>query len=179
MSRDAFDRFTSKVPSWAYEIVAPGYKYNLTDLAAAMGIEQLKKVERFAAQRSRIAAAYHEAFADLPLILPAMPVGGDLHPWHLYSIRLGDEAVAGESAPGEARAQFIANMFEQGVGCSVHYIPLHQHPYWRERYALQASDFPHSQRAYERLVSLPIYSRMGEAEVQRVVGAVRRALDRR
>jgi dTDP-4-amino-4,6-dideoxygalactose transaminase len=169
MSRDAFDRFTAKVPSWYYEIVAPGFKYNLTDIAAAMGIHQLRKARTFQQQREHVARRYDQALAGLPLLTPPRAADGDQHAWHLYSLRLGDEA-------GIARDRFIELLFEDGIGCSVHYIPLHLHPYWRERYGLRAEDFPHSQHAYERMLSLPIYTRMGDAEVDRVVHAVRAAL---
>jgi dTDP-4-amino-4,6-dideoxygalactose transaminase len=168
MSRDAFDRFTAKVPSWYYEIVAPGFKYNLTDIAAALGLHQLKKAQAFQQRRAAIAARYDAAFAGLPLLVPPGAAAGDLHAWHLYAVRLGDAALAG----GLERDRFIERLFELGIGCSVHYIPLHLHPYWRERYGLEPGMFPHSQRAYERMVSLPIYTRMGDADVERVVEAV-------
>lgn len=169
MSRDAFDRFTAKVPSWYYEIVAPGFKYNLTDIAAALGLHQLARLEGFQAKREALAAAYREALAGLPLVLPPEPAAGDRHAWHLYVVRLADGAPIG-------RDTLIEQLFAAGIGCSVHYIPLHLHPYWRERYGLKAEDFPHSQRAYERMVSLPLYTRMGEADVERVAAALRRAL---
>ncbi len=169
ISRDAFDRFTSKVPSWYYEIVAPGFKYNLTDIAAALGLQQLKKARAFQQRRQAIAMQYHQALADLPLTLPPGPEAGDLHSWHLYVVRLGD-------AVPVTRDLFIERLFAAGIGCSVHYIPLHVQPYWRERYDLQAARFPHSQHAYERLVSLPMYSRMTAADVQRVATAARAAL---
>ena len=166
MNRDAFDRFTAQVPSWYYEVVAPGFKYNLTDIAAALGLQQLKKARAFQQTRARIAAMYDAAFAGLPLMLPPPPHPGELHAWHLYALRLGEGAAIG-------RDRFIERLFDAGIGCSVHYIPLHLHPYWRDRYALRPEAFPHSQRAYERLVSLPIYTRMSDADVQRVVDAVR------
>ncbi|MFZ2988723.1 DegT/DnrJ/EryC1/StrS family aminotransferase [Ideonella sp.] len=169
MNRDAFDRFTAKVPSWYYEVVAPGFKYNLTDIAAALGLQQLKRAHAFAQQRTALAAAYDEALAGLPVILPPQPALGELHSWHLYVLRLADGAAISRDALIEA-------LFAEGIGCSVHYIPLHLHPYWRDRYQLRAEDFPHSQRAYERMLSLPLYTRMTLADVQRVAGAVRRAL---
>ena len=169
ISRDAFDRFTAKVPSWYYEIVAPGFKYNLTDIAAALGIHQLRKARRFAQRRAEIAAQYHAAFADLPLVRPAAAPAGDEHSWHLYVVRLADDAPI-------TRDAFIDALYARGIGCSVHYVPLHLHPYWRERYALRAEDFPRSQAAYERIVSLPIFSRMDAADVARVVEAVRSLL---
>jgi len=169
ISRDAFDRFTAKTPSWYYEIVAPGFKYNLTDIAAALGIHQLRRAHDFQRRRAAIAARYDEAFAGLPLVRPARPAEGELHAWHLYVLRLADAAPLGRDA-------FIERLFALGIGVSVHYIPLHLHPYWRERYGLQAAQFPHSQHAYERMLSLPIYTRMGDADVERVADAVRQAL---
>ena len=169
MSRDAFDRFTAKVPSWYYEIVAPGFKYNLTDIAAAMGIHQLRRARAFHARREAIALAYSTGFKGLPLITPPGPPAGDQHAWHLYPLRLDDAAPVDRDA-------LIGRLFAAGIGCSVHYIPLHLQPYWRDRYDLRATSFPHSQRAYERMLSLPIYTRMTDADVQRVIDAVRQAL---
>jgi dTDP-4-amino-4,6-dideoxygalactose transaminase len=167
MSRDAFDRFTATVPSWYYEIVAPGFKYNLTDIAAALGLQQLKKAHRFQQRRAEIAAAYERAFAGLPLLAPPRAAAGDTHAWHLYVLRLADGA-------GVGRDRFVEQMFAAGIGCSVHYIPLHLQPYWRDRYSLKAAQFPHSQHAYERMLSLPLYTRMSDADVQRVVDTVTR-----
>ena len=169
MSRDAFDRYTAKVPSWYYEVVAPGYKYNLTDIAAALGLQQLKRARAFQQLRSEITAAYRTALAGLPLRLPPEPEAGDQHAWHLYVVRLTDEAPIG-------RDLFIERLFASGIGCSVHYIPLHLQPYWRDRYGLRPEQFPHSQHAYERMVSLPLYTRMTQADVERVAAAARRAL---
>jgi dTDP-4-amino-4,6-dideoxygalactose transaminase len=169
MNRDAFDRFTAKVPSWYYEIVAPGYKYNLTDIAAALGLQQLKRVEAFRARREAIASAYDAAFAGLPLVLPPRARPGDTHAWHLYVLRLADDAPIG-------RDTLIERLFAAGIGCSVHYIPLHLHPYWRERYGLLPEQFPHSQHAYGRMLSIPLFSRMSDGEVERVIAAVRGAV---
>ena len=172
INRDAFDRFTAKVPSWYYEIVAPGFKYNLTDIAAAMGLHQLKRLPGFQTRREQIAARYDEALADLPLILPPRPVhAGDLHSWHLYVVRLSDDATLN-------RDQLIESLFADGIGVSVHYIPLHLHPYWKERYDLKPAQFPHSQKAYERMVTLPLYTRMTDDDVERVITAVRKACGR-
>jgi dTDP-4-amino-4,6-dideoxygalactose transaminase len=169
INRDAFDRFTAKVPSWYYEIVAPGFKYNLTDIAAALGIHQLRRVRDFQVRRQQLADLYDRLLADLPVICPPRPAGGDLHAWHLYVIRLTDDAAIGRDALIEA-------LYAAGIGCSVHYIPLHLHPYWRERYGLRSEDFPHSQRAYERMLSLPLYTRMTDADVFRVADSLRAAL---
>ena len=172
INRDAFDRFTAKVPSWYYEIVAPGFKYNLTDIAAALGLHQLKRLPAFQTRREAIARRYQEALADLPLILPPTPVhAGDLHSWHLYVVRLDDTATV-------TRDQVIDSLFADGIGVSVHYIPLHLHPYWQERYDLQPEQFPHSQKAYERMLTLPLYTRMTDEDVERVTASVRKALGR-
>jgi len=169
MSRDAFDRFTASVPSWYYEIVAPGFKYNLTDIAAALGLQQLKKAHRFAQRRAAIAARFNEALAALPVLTAPRAPAGELHAWHLYPLRLADGATV-------SRARVIERLFERGIGCSVHYIPLHLQPYWRDRYRLTPQMFPHSQRVYERQLSLPIYTRMTDDDVERVVRAVEHAV---
>lgn len=169
INRDAFGRFTAKTPSWYYEVVAAGFKYNLTDIAAAIGIHQLRRVEAFQSRRAEIARAYDSAFQELPLVLPKHADPGDRHSWHLYVVRLADEA-------GIARDRFIERLYSLGVGCSVHYIPLHLQPYWRDEYQLKPSMFPSSQHAYERTVSLPIYSRMTRSDVDRVIDAVVRSL---
>lgn len=169
IDRDAFGRFTAKTPSWYYEVVAPGFKYNLTDIAAAIGIHQLRKAEAFRSRREEIARSYDRAFATLPLLLPKHADSGDHHAWHLYVIRLGDEAEV-------TRDRFIERLYELGVGCSVHYIPLHLQPYWRDQYGLTPSMFPTSQHAYERMVSLPIHTRMTPSDVQRVTDAVASSL---
>ena len=169
MSRDAFDRFTAKVPSWYYEIVAPGFKYNLTDIAAALGIHQLRRARAFHRRREQLAALYDAGLSALPLITPPRPKAGDSHAWHLYVLQLADGA-------GLERDAVIERLFAAGIGCSVHYIPLHLQPYWRDRYALRPEQFPHSDRAYRRMLSLPLYTRMSDGDVRRVVDAVRTAL---
>ena len=169
MNRDAFDRYTANAPSWYYEIVAPGFKYNLTDVASAIGLQQLARADAFQVRRAAIASQYDAAFGSLPVRLPPKPPAGDMHAWHLYTLRLEDGA-------GIARDAFIERLYAAGIGCSVHFIPLHLHPYWRDRYALLPSQFPHAQRAYERIFSLPIYTRMTDADVARVIAAVRQAL---
>jgi dTDP-4-amino-4,6-dideoxygalactose transaminase len=169
INRDAFDRYTSNKPSWYYEIIAPGFKYNMTDLAASLGIHQLKKAWKLQAKRAEMAAKYDQAFANLPLILPPHAPNGDTHSWHLYMIRLDD------NCPIE-RNQFIEQMTAKGVGCSVHYIPLHLHPYWRETYQLKPEDFPTALKVYQRIVSLPIYTKMTEADQEKVINTVKEVL---
>lgn len=169
ISRDAFDRYNSSKTNWRYEVVAPGHKYNLTDIAAAMGIAQLRRVREMQQKRARVAEHYDRKLAGLPLTLAPRPAPGDEHAWHLYAIRLLDDAPI-------ARDAFIEAMHARGIGCSVHYIPLHRHPHWRQSLALRDDMFPQSQRAYEQLVSLPIYSRMEECDAARVADAARELL---
>jgi dTDP-4-amino-4,6-dideoxygalactose transaminase len=166
ISRDAFDRYTSSKASWYYEVVAPGYKYNMTDLVASLGIHQLRKANAFRARRAGLAARYNEAFEGLPMGLPQDARAGDLHAWHLYVVRLTDAAAI-------PRDRFIERMAEERIGCSVHFIPLHLHPYWRDRYRLKPEDFPRALDAYRRAVSLPLYTRMSWADQDRVIAAVR------
>jgi dTDP-4-amino-4,6-dideoxygalactose transaminase len=171
ISRDAFDRYTSEKPSWYYEVIAPGFKYNLTDIAASIGIHQLRKLKLMQMKREAIAQRYDEAFQNLPLFLPAHALHGDQHAWQLYVIRLRDDARIG-------RDEFIDEMYRRGIGCSVHFIPLHLHPYWRDTYHLQPEDFPVAYDAYKRAISLPIYSRMSEQDQERVVNTVIDLLER-
>ncbi|OFS15018.1 DegT/DnrJ/EryC1/StrS aminotransferase family protein [Kytococcus sp. HMSC28H12] len=169
ISRDVFDRYTSKTPSWQYEIVAPGYKYNLTDVAASIGRVQLAKSDAMADRRASLGARYDEALADLPLTLPAHSADGDRHAWHLYVLRIDDYAPVD-------RNTFIEQMAERGIGTSVHFIPLHRMPYWRDTYSLSDEQFPIASREAEKHVSLPIFSSMTDEQVQRVITAVREVL---
>jgi dTDP-4-amino-4,6-dideoxygalactose transaminase len=169
INRDVFDRFTSKAPSWYYEVVAPGFKYNLTDLASAIGIHQLKKAELFRTKRQAIVDQYNQAFKNLPVVLPEGAASNGRHSWHLYVLRLSDACTL-------TRDQFVEALYGQGIGCSVHYIPLHLQPYWRESYHLKPEQFPVSQKAFERMVSIPLYSKMTQAEVDRVIVAIQQTL---
>jgi dTDP-4-amino-4,6-dideoxygalactose transaminase len=169
INRDVFDRYQGKGSNWYYEVVAPGFKYNMTDLAAGIGLHQLARAHAMRDRRAAIAAAYDHAFRGLPLELPAPAEPGELHAWHLYVIRLRPEARIN-------RDELIAGLREQGIGTSVHYVPLHFHPYWREQFGLRQDEFPVSTDAYARMVSLPIYTRMGDADVRRVIAAVRALL---
>jgi dTDP-4-amino-4,6-dideoxygalactose transaminase len=165
MSRDAWNRYT-RGGAWSYEVLAPGFKYNMTDLAAAIGIHQLRKCDAFHARRLEIARRYSEAFAHLPGITPPRVQDMPGHAWHLYVIQV-DAALAGIS-----RDAFIERLTERGIGTSVHFIPLHVQPYYREKYDLQPADFPQAFAAYQRILSLPIYAKMSDAEVARVIDAV-------
>lgn len=169
ISRDAFDRFVSERPAWFYEVVAPGYKYNLTDIAAAIGIQQLRKIDRFLQRRCQLAKRYYEELQGLPLHFPSSGPSEGAHAWHLFVVRLsGDAAIE--------RDQMIKSLCERGVGTSVHFIPLHRHPYWRDRYELRPEQFPCAEEAYRSMLSLPLYTKMTDDDQSRVINAVRALL---
>jgi dTDP-4-amino-4,6-dideoxygalactose transaminase len=162
-NRDAWDRYNSPKAAWYYEILAPGFKYNLTDLASALGLHQLAKARRFHAQRKAIAERYDAAFHGVDgLGIPHVERPQDDHAWHLYMLKV----------PKGHRDAFFEEMRLRGVGCSVHFIPLHLHPFWRERYGLKPQDFPAATSAFESELSLPIYTRMNDGDVERVISAV-------
>lgn len=170
ISRDVFDRYTSTAPSWHYEVIAPGFKYNLTDVAAAMARVQLTRSVPMWERRSGIAAYYDEVLADLPLRLPARPNHpGTDHAWHLYTLRLSGDARMG-------RDEFIQRMSDAGIGCSVHFIPLHHHPYWRVFRGTNAPRLPVADREFASVFSIPIFSAMTDAQVERVGATVRAVL---
>lgn len=166
MNRDAFDRFVSKTPAWYYEVVAPGFKYNLTDIAASLGLQQLRRLPEFMARRQVLAARYFEALKDLPLILPADAFDGGQHAWHLYVIRLNDQAK-------RTRDEVIQALSDRGIGTSVHYVPLHRHPYWRDRYGLTPAMFPQADLAYQQMISIPLYTAMTDMQQEQVIQALR------
>ena len=169
MNRDAFDRFTSKTPAWYYEVVAPGFKYNMTDVAAAMGVEQLARLPHFVLRRQVLARRYHGQLANLPLTLPAVAPPGDTHAWHLYVIRLLPDA------PLERDAAIQA-LSDRGIGTSVHYVPLHRHPYWRDRYQLTPAMFPEADAAYQAMISIPLFTAMSDSDQDRVIAALHEVL---
>jgi perosamine synthetase len=166
ISQDAWKRYTAE-GSWYYEILYPGYKYNLTDIAAAIGLEQLKKCDGFWEARQRIAAMYDEGFADLPEICTPTRRPEVQHAWHLYVIQLDLARLR------IGRNAFTEALHRANIGISVHFIPLHLHPYYRETFGYAPGDFPHASAVYDRIISLPIYSRMTDANVQHVISAVR------
>jgi dTDP-4-amino-4,6-dideoxygalactose transaminase len=168
ISRDAWKRYTAE-GSWYYEVTAPGYKYNMTDIQAALGLNQLRRFPGFQAERRRIVAAYDAAFAALPEVVgpPRAEGAGTEHAWHLYAIRLDLARLA------ISRADFIEALRARGIGASVHFIPVHLHPYYRDRFGLRRGDYPRAEAAYDGMVSLPLYPRMTDGDVARVVEAVR------
>lgn len=165
MNRDAWKRYLQG-GSWSYEIVAPGFKYNLTDVAAAIGIPQLARCDAFHQRRLEIVRSYNQAFAGLRGV--AVPVAADpqSHAWHLYVIQVQPEHLAID------RDAFIQALSERNIGVSVHFIPLHIQPYYRDTYGYQPDDFPRAHAAFQRIISLPLYARMSDADVQDVIDAV-------
>jgi perosamine synthetase len=166
ISRDAWKRYSSE-GSWYYEISAPGFKYNLTDIAAALGLAQLRKTDRMRERRAQIAGQYTEAFQGrTELELPPDAPADGRHSWYLYMLRLNLDTLTID------RARFFEELRTRKIGASVHFIPLHLHPYYREAYGYKPEDFPVAYREYKREISLPIYSKMTDDDVRDVIEAV-------
>jgi dTDP-4-amino-4,6-dideoxygalactose transaminase len=166
LDRDAFDRFRKVGASWAYDVVAPGFKYNLTDVAAAIGVIQLSRAETLQASRQRAAERYLKQLADLPLDCPTSAPRGGLHAWHMFPIRIKETWRA-------TRDDLIAGLTVAGIGTSVHYRPLHHMTYWKERYRFEPDDFVVADRFFAGAVTLPLFAGMSDAQVDYVVDAVR------
>lgn len=171
LSRDAWKRYSAE-GSWRYDILAPGFKYNLTDIAAALGIAQLHKAERLWKIRERYAALYSEGFRDVPEILVPSAADEIQHAWHLYVIQLALDRLR------VTRDDIIAHLLKEQIGCSVHFIPLHLHPYYRDAWGYRPSDFPFATAASARILSLPLYPRMTEGDVQHVIAVIRDLIQR-
>ncbi len=170
MSRDAWKRY-AKGGSWHYDVVLPGFKYNMTDLQAALGLVQLRRMDSLQARRQQVVAAYRAGLADLEadglLELPVHRPHVD-HAWHLFVLRLAtDRLTIGRDA-------FIEAMTAQNIATSVHFIPVHLHPYYRDKYGFAPTDFPVANDAYSRMLSIPLHPRLTDADVADVVEAVRR-----
>ena len=165
LSRDAWNRYTTQ-GSWYYEILYPGFKYNLTDIASAVGLAQLQKCERFWKTRDRLATLYDEGFRDIPEIIRPHVAPSVQHAWHLYVIQIDVDRLT------ITRNQFIERLQKAGIGCSVHFIPLHLHPYYRNRFGYRPDDFPTANAVFQRIVSLPLYPRMTQYDIERVVRTV-------
>ena len=169
IDRDAFTRFQSKKPKWYYEVVAPGFKYNMTDIAAAIGIHQLKKLPKFLERRQYLVKRYLNKLADLPLTLPLDDMNGGSHSWHLFIIRIKIDAKMN-------RDDLIQFLSDQGIGTSVHYVPLHRQPYWCNKYNLTNNMFPATDQAYLSMISIPLYTAMTDEQQDRVIKALHDAL---
>jgi dTDP-4-amino-4,6-dideoxygalactose transaminase len=166
IDRTVWDRFTSARPAWEYDVIAPGFKYNLPDINAAVGLAQLERAEDLRLRRQRCAERYRSALAGCSGVrMLACRVPPEAHAWHLFPIILD-----GFGAEGRDRAiQWLA---DAGVGTSVHYKPLHRLRYYRERYGLQPGSFPNAERIWNGCLSLPLHSWMSESETNRVVEAL-------
>ncbi|PKL07703.1 MAG: UDP-4-amino-4,6-dideoxy-N-acetyl-beta-L-altrosamine transaminase [Spirochaetae bacterium HGW-Spirochaetae-7] len=162
--RQAWDRYTARHASWRYSVTEAGFKYNLPDILAAIGREQLKKAVLFLEERQAIAATYDKAFAGVNGL--ELPPKGEGHAWHLYSLRTSPDR------GGPTRDDIIEGLAERGIGTSVHFIPLHTMPYWAQRYGLSPDSLPNAVSMFERTLSLPIWQGMGMAAAGRVAAAV-------
>ena len=165
ITKNAWNRYAAD-GSWYYEIITPGFKYNLTDLAAAMGLAQLPRLDAMNQRRAWIAARFTEAFANLPQVETPTIRPWVEHSWHLYALRIRPEHLSID------RGRFVEELRLRNIGTSVHFIPLHLHPYYRETYDFKPDDFPVANREYLREVSLPIYSAMTDDDVSDVIEAV-------
>lgn len=161
MSKDAWKRYSS-AGSWYYEVIHPGFKYNMMDMQAALGLHQLRKLDDFIATRARYARMYDEHFTETPLIQGPVSAPDVKHAWHLYVIRLALEHLTID------RAEFIERMKEKGIGCTVNFIPVHLHPYYRETFGYRPGMFPVAETAYEQMVSLPLHPGLSPHDIHRV-----------
>jgi len=166
LSRDAWKRFTEK-GSWDYRIITPGYKYNLTDIAAAIGIHQLNRAEKMRKQRQKIAELYLQEFAEIREIELPPTDENRLHSWHLFPIRLNLENLSID------RNEFIEELKRLGIGCSVHWRPLHLHPLYEKRFGWREKHLPNATKVWSQLVSLPIFPSMKAGEVNRVISVIK------
>jgi dTDP-4-amino-4,6-dideoxygalactose transaminase len=169
ISKNAWNRYTVN-GSWFYEVMAPGYKYNMTDIAAALGLVQLRRLETMSVRRAEIARKYTAAFERIfELEVPRVKADRSSS-WHLYVLRLNLERLRCD------RGAFIEALHSENIASSVHFIPLHRHPYYADGLGFSVDDFPTANREYWRVVSLPIYSRMTDADVEDVIEAVIRVV---
>jgi dTDP-4-amino-4,6-dideoxygalactose transaminase len=165
ISHDGWKRYSAG-GSWYYEVLQAGYKYNMTDIAAAIGLHQLARSDWLLERRREIAQRYTEAFSRWPqLETPPDPAHVE-HAWHLYMLRLRPEQLT------MTRDEFIQALRKVNIGSSVHFIPLHLHPFYRDTYRLVAEEFPAALHAYRRAVSLPVYPGMTDEDVEDVIAAV-------
>src|SRR5439155_516129 len=165
MSRDAWSRY-DRGGSWFYEVIAPGFKYNMTDIQAALGLWQLRKLARFQERRRAVVRLYTEAFADQDALEVPVERSDVEHAWHLYVLRLREEALRID------RNVFIDELKQRNIGTSVHFIPIHLHPYYRDKYGYGPESFPVAYGNYRRMLSLPLSARVSDADAADVIAAV-------
>jgi dTDP-4-amino-4,6-dideoxygalactose transaminase len=170
INRDIWDRFTSDKPSWEYDVVAPGYKYNMPDVNAAIGLAQLERAEDLRKQRQDVVEMYYEFISEIDrLDLPVTKIPFEDHSWHLFPVVLNERSHI-------SRNEFIEKMAEAGIGTSVHYKPLHRMTYYKNRYGLITEDFPVAEKIWQGTVSLPLYPGMTKNEVSFVCEKVKSLL---
>ena len=170
INRDIWDRFTAKIPSWEYDVVEAGYKYNMPDLNAAIGLGQLEQAEAFRKERQRAVEYYMHHLSNFSSIdLPLCHIPFEDHAWHLFPI------VLGVSAP-LSRNAFINKISEAGIGTSVHYKPLHQMTYYKVRYRLSPKDFPNAERTWQGNVSMPLFPYMNEIDLEYICETIKKLL---
>lgn len=165
MSRDAHDRYTAK-GSWFYEVVEAGFKCNMTDIQASLGLQQLRKLDRFQARRREVVRRYNLAFSGCPELQVPTERPDVESAWHVYALRLNLETLTID------RGRFIEEMHARNIGTSVHFIPIHLHRYYRDKHGFAENDFPVALSNYHRLVSLPLHPRLTDADVDEVIDAV-------
>jgi len=166
ISRDAWKRYTAE-GSWYYEIIAPGFKYNLTDIAAAIGIHQVRKADRFHRRRTELAVLYQELLKEVEEVILPQVQPNRIHSWHLFAIRLKLERLKID------RAQFITELQQRGIGTSVHWMPLHMHPYYRRTFGYTPKDLPVACSLYPGIITFPIYPDMTDEEVNYVCHSIK------
>ncbi|MGC9970700.1 MAG: DegT/DnrJ/EryC1/StrS family aminotransferase [Bryobacteraceae bacterium] len=164
MSRDAWQRY-SEQGSWFYEVVEAGFKHNMTDLQASLGLHQLRRLDRFIAARQQIARQYRQAFSGLAELILPVELPDRNHAYHLFAVRLDLSRLRID------RAEFIQRLQKARIGASVHFIPLHRHPFYRNTYGYRPDQFPCCEELYAGLLSLPIYPKMSQADVWDVIEA--------
>jgi len=170
INRDIWNRFTDSKANWEYDVVAPGYKYNMPDVNAAIGLAQLERAEEMRLERQRVAEFYFDRLSNIECIdLPEILVPFEDHAWHLFCIVLKPDSPI-------ARNDFIEKMADAGIGTSVHYKPLHRMTYYRERYKLNPEDFPNSEKIWKGTVSLPIYPGLKQEELEYITSTIRSLL---
>jgi dTDP-4-amino-4,6-dideoxygalactose transaminase len=173
IDRDIWQRFTSSAQEWEYDVIAPGFKYNMPDLNAAVGLAQLEKAEEHRRDRQRVAEMYFAGLVGIEGIdLPNCACTMEEHAWHLFPIVLNEHSRV-------SRNELIRKLAERGIGTSVHYKPIHRMTYYAERYRLKPEDFPVAERIWHGTLSLPIYSSLTDNEVDYVCGSLRDLLGAR
>ncbi len=170
ISKDAWKRYSSE-GAWYYEVLYPGYKYNMTDIQAAIGIHQLKRLEKMQKRREEIAKMYNEAFENIPGIITPTVRDYVHHAWHLYPILVDLNKLRID------RNKIIEALRAENIGVSVHFIPIHLHPFYRENFGFRYGDFPNTEYVYEREISLPIYPKMTNKDVDDVIDAIRKIVE--